>query len=283
MSAMPVRSGQGAYGWVVGLYGLHSFISLVYEVVWLRLLAAQFGRTLLAMGTVIAVYMAGLGAALIAAWSRRRALPVRRAFVGAQLGLGLGGVSFSGLLSWNDQLLMILALPAESLVYASLRIVIHGAPLLVLGTLAGMIFPLLSACRPPSGHHRVGPRLGRLYWIGLIGASSGALMAPLVLIPMLGYAGTRLLLGLLSGVSALGGSCLLDATIYHPDVAPAPSPSPAPLSMRVICWLSFGIGMCFFVVQHIAATYLWLIVDATVYAEGILLGTTLGCMGHLPT
>ena len=278
---MPERRAPGAYGWVIGLYGLHSCVSLVYEVVWLRLLAAQFGRTLAAMGLVIAVYMAGLGigAALIAAWSRRRVLPVRRVFVGAQLGLGLGGVSFSGLLSWIDQLYTTLNLPAEPLVYMGLQMAMSAFPLLVLGAISGMIFPLLSACSTTAVPYRTGLRLGSLYWIGLIGASSGALMAPLVLIPTLGYAGTGLLLGLLSVVSALGGRYLLDAASYNLAEVSRPALPHAPLSMRAICLLSFGIGVCFFAVAHIAATYLWLIVDATVYAEGILLGTTLLCMG----
>ena len=264
-----------------GLYGLHSCVNLMYQVVWLRLLAAQFGRTLAAMGLVIAIYMAGLGlgAALIAAWSRRRSLPAHRLFVGAQLGLGLGGVSFTGLLSWFDQLGMTPMGTAESLVYQSLPMAVSALPLLLLATISGAVFPLLSACSSAAAPQRLGPRLGGLYWIGLIGASSGALIAPLAFIPSLGYARTGLLLGLLNAAGALGGCCTLDATAYRPADGAPPAPALTPLSGGLICLLGFGLGASFFAVEHIAAAYLWLIVDATVYAEGILLGTTLFCMG----
>ncbi len=47
-------------GSIVGLYGLRCFTSLAYQVVWINLLAAEVGRTLSAMGLVIAVFAAGL-------------------------------------------------------------------------------------------------------------------------------------------------------------------------------------------------------------------------------
>ena len=48
-------------GSIVGLYGLRCFTSLAYQVVWINLLAAEVGRTLSAMGLVMAVFPAGLG------------------------------------------------------------------------------------------------------------------------------------------------------------------------------------------------------------------------------
>ena len=132
---------RGSSRWIIGLYGLHSLISLVYEIIGLRLLAAQFGRTLAAMGLVLAVYMAGmaLGAACIATWSRSRPLRVRRAFVGAQLVLGLGGASLPQLMSWMDQLILTHVPLTGSLTLQSLRLGLSAGLLLALATVTGHV------------------------------------------------------------------------------------------------------------------------------------------------
>lgn len=46
---------------VWGLYAVHSLLSLAYEVLWIKRLTLTLGMSLPALGTVLAVFMMGIG------------------------------------------------------------------------------------------------------------------------------------------------------------------------------------------------------------------------------
>lgn len=272
-----LRVATHAVWWVGGLYGCHSFTSMAYEVVWISLMAASVGRTLAAMGTVLLVCTAGLGlgAAAVAWWARRYALSTRQLFVGIQMALGFGGAAFPWLLHGADGLYTALAPPAESMLHHGLRLAVSAALLLPLACLIGAVFPLLSASAERPQPRDAGRGLGRLYWRGLFWSGLGALATPLGVLPLLGFTCTSLLLGLLNGLAALGGLWLSDLPLPRAADRPARTVPHQRTAHASICGLSTILGFSLFTVESIGAQYLWLIVDATVYAEGLLLGTVL--------
>ena len=54
IASQGVERSRRAGWWVAGPYALHSFASLAYEVVWIRLMAASLGMSLPALGVVLA-------------------------------------------------------------------------------------------------------------------------------------------------------------------------------------------------------------------------------------
>ena len=75
------------------LFFLSGAAALAYEVVWVKLLTLQFGSAAWSISTVVASFMAGLGAG--GAWAGRRADRIRRplrAYALLELGIALYGV-----------------------------------------------------------------------------------------------------------------------------------------------------------------------------------------------
>jgi spermidine synthase len=263
--------------WLGGLYGLHAFTSLAYEMVWMRWLAASLGASLPAMGIVLAVFMGGLGLGAAAlAWSARRwRLPAPWLFAGLQGMLGLWGALLPQLLGWLDQL-YIAAMPAvESPLHQGLPLIISLMVLLPPACCIGAVFPLLGDVAHGAAQRTTGPGLERLYRAGLLWSGAGAVVTPFALLPMWGLSGTSLLLSALNGLGALGGLLAFNSprqAVPEPHAAAATQPSAAP---RPLLLLSALLGFCLFAVQLTGAQYLWLVVDATAYAEGIVLGSVL--------
>jgi spermidine synthase len=267
--------------WVSALYGLHSGISMAYEVVWIRLLAVTLGQTLAAMSLVLLAITAGLGlgAALVSQVLRMRLLSPRQLFVSVQLALGVSGAAFPSLLQAGEQLYIALAPSVASSLHAGLRLAVSAALLLPLSCLIGAVFPLLSAGMVSPHVQTAGRGVGRLYWHGLVWSGLGALLTPLWLLRVLGSTYTSLLLGALHGLAALCGRWLHDFS--NPAGAPDHTATIRPQTPTYpLVWLvSALLGGGLFTVESIGAKYLWLIVDATVYTEGLLLGMVLLGMG----
>ena len=75
------------------LFFLSGAAALAYEVVWVKLLTLQFGSAAWSISTVVASFMAGLGAG--GAWAGRRADRIRRplrAYALLELGIAFFGV-----------------------------------------------------------------------------------------------------------------------------------------------------------------------------------------------
>ena len=263
--------------WIGSLYATHSFTSCAYEVVWINLLASGLGQTLTAMTMVMAVFIAGLGlgAAALARLSRRHSLPLRWLFVGIQGVLGGFGLAFPWLLGWMDQVYIGLVSPIESLQHYSIRMIITTVLLLPQACLMGAVFPLLGTAAERLRPATQGRGAGMLYSLGLLWSGIGALVVPLWLVPALGYTGTSLFLAGLNGLGAVAGWPLIDRPAPRAALS---MPSSVDGTARVttsILVCSGVLGFCLFAVEGIGAQYMWLIVDATVYAEGLLFGTVL--------
>ncbi len=278
------------------LYAVHSFVGIAYEVVWIKLLTATIGMTVTAFGVVLSTFMAGLGIGsyVIARWNGSRqhrhesgGRVVYRFIACLQTLMGLLGITFPLFLNWGDQFYLLLAPETEGLRHLLVRSLYVGALLLPVTTLHGMNFPVLASLLTRCFARSRTTKPGLLYCIGLLASGSGSL-ASLALIPFLGLKNASLSLGvtnLLLALAAFLASCrapdraqpIREETSPFRERHTKEAGSPIPFS--VLHTLGGIVGFLLISLEIIGAQYVWLIVNVTAYAEGILLTTVLLMMG----
>ena len=212
---------------ILPLFFLSGALGLVYEVSWTRLMTHILGSTAVAVGTVLAAFMAGLAAGswLLGRAADRSRRPLR---LYAWLELGVGFASFAAhvlLKQITPVYLSVFELlggsaPALGIARFLLAFVLVMAPT----TLMGATLPILARfyLRRLAA---AGSSLGGLYAINTAGAVAGALAAGFFLIGRLGVDATVHLAAL--GNIAVGVvAWLLSARIggAPPESAPAPAP-----------------------------------------------------------
>ena len=175
------------------LLGIAFFLSgaaaLVYQVIWQRILTLHTGIGVVSVALIVAAFMAGLGlgshagGVLSARVSPRRAL---RLFALLEVAVGLfAAVScrlyYDGLGAFASGLYRTTAGTALA----------HFAAFLLPTTLMGMSLPFLvrATVRDTGQASRV---IGALYGLNVLGASTGALLAPWALVRFLGMEGAAL-------------------------------------------------------------------------------------------
>jgi len=170
--------------------------SLIYQVVWGRMLSLTFGSTAAAAGVVLAAFMGGLalGAYVGGKYADRFPGRVMVAFVGVETGIALYGLAFPVLVGSLTPLYraMQTALGASGPTMRLLMGVGALVLLLVPTALMGATLPLLVKrfCASGAG---VGARTGLLYGVKTSGALVGCLLTGLVALPALGMFRTTLL------------------------------------------------------------------------------------------
>ena len=210
-------------GWAF-VYGVSGFIALAFEISWFRLLGVMLKPTAFTFGTLLGVYLSGLGlgAALI---SRRVARSARPGivFLGLQCSIVLyAGLSIVLLMSsiaagrpiklvrylggyeaadvqGTVALLRDIGDPGALMAIIDFVVLYLGMPALLIGPptlLMGMSFPYLQ--RASHAHlPGLGRRLGILLAANIAGSALGAMMSGWLLLPWLGTAGTlKVLVGL---------------------------------------------------------------------------------------
>ena len=214
--------------WVV-LYGLAGFLALSLEIVWFRLLGVIVKSTAFTFGTLLAVYLAGLGAGSIAGtrYVKRADRPAAtflllQGCVGLTAGLALSAfLALAPRVSWlneylagyeplnamqNLRRLQLRALmegrvftdPSQSLPWeAVLLYVVIPAFLIALPTFVmGFAFPVLQRV-VQTDFARLGRHVGALLLANIAGSAAGTLLTGWLALNRLGTAGTfKMLLGL---------------------------------------------------------------------------------------
>jgi len=188
--------GWGPLAAVSACFLLSGFAALLYQTVWLRQFSILFGTAELAVATVLAAYMAGLGGG---AWiAGRLAHRVRRPVLA--YGLLEGGIALTALAvpllmagagALHEWALGGQAAPPDSgglaqpIYYLLVALVVLALPTGCMGA----TLPLLSryAVRENA---QVGPRTAWLYGINTVGAVLGALATAFALMPQLGLTAT---------------------------------------------------------------------------------------------
>ena len=241
--------------WVVPLllfaFLLSGFSSLVYEIVWVKMLVTVFGVTYFAIATIVTSFMAGLalGALVAGRLVDRRIHPLLfyvllEAFVG---GFALIFPDLvAALMRWYPQAVAQLDLGHLGLVLV--RFGLCFALLAPPTTAMGASLPVLTKFLVARQDH-LGREVGRLYGINTLGAAAGCLLAGYLFVPVLGIAATtRLAAGatFLAGATALGLLLFVGPTWRRGEVAagdmPAEPTSAWPGSPRVLLGVIFLSG-----------------------------------------
>ena len=192
----------------------------------LRALTLTLGATYPAMGTVLAVFMCGLG---LGAWLGGRVAdggsPVR-----AYVVIELGVAASSALFHFLPELLGSAALPGLGPLPG--RALLAGLALLPCTAAMGATFPLLARALHRGGVHA--GHIPRLYAANTLGAFAGCFLGGLVLPFALGLQGS-----LLAGAALnLGAAALAWRAAEPPPSQPEPASRPAPFLLA----LSAGSG-----------------------------------------
>ena len=220
--------GLGLLAGVSACFLLSGFAALLYQTAWLRQFSVAFGTSELAVATVLAAYMAGLGAG--AAIAGRLMGRIRRPIL--VYGLLEGGIAVTALcvpaLLDGAEWLHVQALGglpelpgsgglAQPLYYLCVSFLILALPTGFMGA----TLPLLTRYAVHQDA-QVGPRTAWLYGINTAGAVLGALTAAFALLPALGLQAT-----VWTGV-AVNALVFLVAALLAKQYAPPESGSPKP-------------------------------------------------------
>ncbi len=209
--------------WLALLGALSGLCGVAYEVLWVRMLALQFGVSTFAAVVTVAAFMLGLagGSGLMAGRAARCARPLRLLAL-----LEAGIAVFALLLPWGVHLTTPLIDAAAGHLSSPqwhVLLALAGLSLLTLPAAAmGAGFPLLV-----EGWKRYGRAIGTAYGSNTLGAAAGALL-PLLLLPGIGWSlsiRTVALLGLIvaAGLFALDGRGRGAAQAASPASYPKPS------------------------------------------------------------
>jgi spermidine synthase/MFS family permease len=187
--------------------------SLIFQVIWTRMLHHVFGATSVAVSSVVTAFMIGLGlgAFLVGRLADRIKHPIIT-YALAELIVGVWAfalpylVAPEGWLAGVNQALRQ-SLGAESLGFALGRFACVLPLLLVPTTLMGATLPLLARHYVREEEHRTGTtsaQVGTLYAVNTFGAVAGTFGAGFVLLPILGLFATNLIALSLNLLLALG-------------------------------------------------------------------------------
>ena len=165
--------------------------SLVYQVVWARMLTVVFGTTLLATSTVLSAFMAGLalGSWVLGRYIDRCKHPLR-IFAALEAGIGLFALFFPTIsANLGNAYGALVGLQGNFYLFSLARFGLCFALLLIPTALMGGTLPVMAkfAVRRLG---RLGGRVGQLYAVNTLGAVVGVLAATFGLMEGLGLQGT---------------------------------------------------------------------------------------------
>jgi spermidine synthase len=273
---------------LAALFFFSGACALVYQVMWLRLLALVFGVTVYAASTVLAGFMAGLAIGSFAAG--RLAVRIERplvAFGVAEILVGLTALGSPVVLDALTRVWVWLypSLPDSTVAITLVRFVCAFGVLLLPTSLMGATLPLIvkSAVAQEA---RIGARIGVLYAINTTGAIVGALVAGFYLISEVGVSRSFALAAALNvgiGLVAIAVSRgLARATAIPPSsesgVATEPAAGGEALSnrqRRAVLWTFFISGLLSLALEIVWFRMLVIHLRPTAYAFTIMLAAVL--------
>lgn len=270
---------------VAGLFFASGACALIYQVLWLRLLALVFGVTVYAASAVLAAFMAGLavGSYVAGRVAPRLGAPLA-AFGLVELAIGVTAaatpVAFEAL---RDLWIGVApSLPASPALLTAVRLLCALLVLIVPTSLMGATLPLVvsSALGRPEA---LGSRIGLLYTVNTAGAIVGALVAGFYLISGVGVTDSFRLAASVNigvGLTAIGLSrwaAPANATA-GPSTALAPQPSGSLLGERqerLVLWVFAASGLMSLALEVTWFRMLVVILRPTAYAFTLMLATVL--------
>ena len=173
---------------VLSLFFVSGATALVYEVVWSRILMHVFGSTAVALGTVLAAFMAGMA---IGSWLIGKAADKSsnclRLYAFLELGLGLAALGSHILLSHIGPVHLVLhdIFGFSPAVFGVVRFLLAFSLVMAPTVLMGATLPVLARFLM-NRRNKVGINLSTLYATNTIGAVSGVLITGFYLIGTFG-------------------------------------------------------------------------------------------------
>ncbi|MBN1652359.1 MAG: fused MFS/spermidine synthase [Deltaproteobacteria bacterium] len=173
--------------------------SLIFQLIWSRLLHHVFGSSSVAISSVVSVFMGGLalGTWLFGKFADRLERPLMT-YACAELGVALWGLVVPVLVrndGWLSEVNEFLrgSLGAESTLFMAARFTCIVPILIIPTTLMGSTLPLLARYYVESTQNesRASSRVGALYAVNTFGAVVGVFLAGFVLMPNFGVARTN--------------------------------------------------------------------------------------------
>ena len=257
--------------------------ALVYQVMWLRLLALVFGVTVYAASTVLAGFMAGLGIGSFAAG--RLATRITRplaAFGIAEVLVGITAFASPVVLDALTRVWVSIhpSLPDSLAVITLIRFAVAFLVLIVPTSLMGATLPLVIKSAV-AREERIGGRIGLLYAINTTGAIVGALFAGFYLISEVGVAVSfrwaaigNIAIGIVSLVAAYA---MPPQETRLPDQPHLPNQPYAitPGQRQIVLWTFFVSGVMSLALEIIWFRMLVVFLRPTAYAFTIMLACVL--------
>ena len=257
--------------------------ALVYQVMWLRLLALVFGVTVYAASTVLAGFMAGLGIGSFAAG--RLATRITRPLAAFGIAEALVGITAFVSPVVLDALTKAWvsihpSLPDSLAAVTIIRFVVAFVVLIVPTSLMGATLPLVIKSAV-AREDRIGGRIGLLYAINTTGAIVGALVAGFYLISEVGvHLSFRL-----AAIGNIAIGIVAFAAAYAMPAQPA-KPAPAPVvgaaasfltagQRQIVLWTFFISGVMSLALEIIWFRMLVVFLRPTAYAFTIMLACVL--------
>ncbi len=261
---MQATAGSRWTSLLLGIYFLSGVTGVAYEVLWVRMLSIQFGVSNFGVVVTLVAFMAGLGAGgLLGAWSVRRFTRPLVLFALLEGGVAIFALSMPWLFAFVDGLLGAIAvvLPLKSwfLLQGVVSFLILFFPALALG----VGFPLVLRY-----FENTPVTIVSVYGLNTLGGASGALV-PLLLLPLVGWAGAIQLVATLGLLVALA-AVLISLSARHEFAAGATIVTSARPPWRTLVFYA-GIGAAALMLQVGWTRLYGMILLRTEYVLAILL------------
>jgi spermidine synthase len=263
-------------GAIAALFMASGAASLLYQVVWMRMLIRVFGVTTLAVSTVIAAFMGGLalGSHFGGRRSRRGGAGLRL-YANLELAAAAAAVAATALMTVLPGIYARLAPEfAGAPGRTATRLILAALVLLPPTTLMGATLPILTRF-VAEREKKAGLGLAVLYGFNTLGAVLGVLFSGFVAIAFFGErstVGLAVVGNLACGLAALSLARRAGRAGAAPDAAP-----PRPSGGRGNFYLAlFALsGFCALGLEVLWSRLMILIVGSSVYAFSALLGVNL--------
>lgn len=284
-SASPLHAPSTS--WFYFFFFISGFCSLVYEVVWLRLVVAKFGVTTPMVSIMLSVFMAGLG---LGSWGGGRLikrlgrsvgafLPLRL-YAGLEFIIGLSALLVPALLTLGYG---VLQSAGANLAWGSASFYLLSGSWVALAllpwcTAMGATFPFAMSAIGKLGGEQASRSFSYLYLANVLGAMAGTLIPAFILIELLGFQGTLYVACALNLLLA-AGVFLFSMTVPRYGATASPSEAtanPIATKSRAILVQLFATGICSMALEVIWIRQFTVYLGNVVYAFAIILALYLG-------
>jgi predicted membrane-bound spermidine synthase len=197
------------------VFFLSGFSSLIYQVVWQRLLTLHCGVGAVSNAVIVGVFLAGLGlGGLIGGWLAERQRRLLRTYLVVELAIGAFGLGSLPLLSVIGRH----TAGSDLVVSGVWTFLFLGIPTLLMGT----TLPLLTKALNRQLRHFL-RTLSSLYFINTIGAAAGTVAASYLFISLLGLDGAVWIAAAINlAIAVLVTAASRRADAVFPERSPVP-------------------------------------------------------------